>query len=185
MALNEQELKTLMEARLTGYVEKARDLFIFLTTTGMRYSDSQLFDSSWITPEHILEFKQLKTGGKAMPPLYGTAMKILVKYDGRPPQITNQKLNDHLKDLFKELKLNRQIRTHIVRRKQVYTEAKPLCDIISSHAARRTFISLCLQKGMPLIDVMKMSGHSDFRSMKPYIQVTRKHLRDVADRWEI
>jgi hypothetical protein len=38
---------------------------------------------------------------------------------------------------------------------------------------------------MPLIDVMKMSGHSDYRNMKPYIRVTRKHLRDIADKWEI
>jgi hypothetical protein len=38
---------------------------------------------------------------------------------------------------------------------------------------------------MPLQDVMKMSGHSDYKSMKPYIKVTRQHLRTVADKWEI
>jgi hypothetical protein len=51
--------------------------------------------------------------------------------------------------------------------------------------ARSTFITLDFDKGMPLQDVMKMSGHSDYKSMKPYIRVTLKHLRMVADKWEI
>lgn len=28
-------------------------------------------------------------------------------------------------------------------------------------------------------------GHSDFKSMKPYMRITRKDIRVVADRWEI
>jgi len=67
----------------------------------------------------------------------------------------------------------------------VYETVSPLSTVISSHTARRTFITLCLQKGMPLQDVMKMSGQSDYKSMKPYINITRKHLRAVADKWEI
>lgn len=185
IALNDDELSKLIEADLTGYLDTTRDLFVFCSTTGMRYSDSQAFNSSWVTQEQILEFKQVKTGGKAMPPLYEVARRILDKYNGSLPKISNQKFNKFIKILFVELALNRPVNTHIVRGKVVYSDVKPLSLVITSHAARRTFISLCLQKGMPLIDVMKMSGHSDFRSMKPYIQVTRKHLRDVADKWDI
>jgi site-specific recombinase XerD len=67
----------------------------------------------------------------------------------------------------------------------VNTQVSTLCSIISSHTARRTFISLCLSKGMPIQDVMKISGHSDFKSMKPYMRITRKDIRAVADRWDI
>lgn len=81
--------------------------------------------------------------------------------------------------------MTRPIATHIVRGKVVYRSVAPLCDIISSHTSRRTFITLCLQKGMPLQDVMRMSGHSDFKSMKPYMRVTLKHIRSVADKWNI
>jgi integrase len=185
VALNETELRQLIEADLGGHLDKTRDLFLFLTLTGMRFSDSQLFNPSWVTEERILEFTQHKTGGKAMPPVYDLTRRILDKYDGVPPKVSNQKFNDYLKDLFAELKMYRPIKTQIVRGKVVYNEVKPLSAIINSHTARRTFISLCLQKEMPLIDVMKMSGHSDYRSMKPYIRVTRKHLRDIADKWEI
>ena len=61
VALKEGELKTLIMAELDGYLDRTRDLFIFLATTGMRFSDSQRFDPSWITPEEILKFNQLKT----------------------------------------------------------------------------------------------------------------------------
>jgi hypothetical protein len=37
----------------------------------------------------------------------------------------------------------------------------------------------------PNQDVMKMSGHSDYNNMKPYIRITWKDIRAVADRWEI
>jgi len=96
-----------------------------------------------------------------------------------------QKFNDYLKDLFAELKMDRPIKTQIVRGKVVFNDVKPLSAVINSHTARRTFIALCLQKEMTLIHVMKMSGHSDYRSMKPYIRVARKHLRDIANKWKI
>ncbi len=59
----------------------------------MRFSDSQLFNPSWVTEERILEFTQHKTGGKAMPPVYDLTRRILDKYDGVPPKVSNQKFN--------------------------------------------------------------------------------------------
>jgi integrase len=183
VALSDGELKYLIDADLGGYLEKTRDLFVFLATTGMRFSDSQLFNPTWVTEEQILEFNQHKTGGKAYPPLYEVSRRILSKYNGIPPQISNQKFNDYLKVLFEELKFSRSITSNIVRNKVVFTSVAPLSEVISSHTARRTFISLCLSHGIPIQDVMKMSGHADYKSMRPYIRVTRQHLRTVADRW--
>ena len=185
IALTEAELKYLIDAELGGWLETTRDLFVFLATTGMRFSDSQLFHPHWVTEEKILEFTQLKTGGKAYPPLYEASRRVLMRYNGIPPQISNQKFNDHLKELFKELKMNRPVTIQTVSGRVVCREIFPLYSVISSHTARRTFITMCLMKGMPIQDVMKMSGHSDYKSMKPYIRVTREHLRTVADKWEI
>jgi len=185
IALTEEELNTVIVAELSGCMEKTKDLFVFLATTGMRFSDSQLFNPSWVTPEKILEFTQLKTGGRANPPLYETSRKVLTKYNGVPPQISNQKFNNNLKQLFKELKIDRTVTVKTLKGRNVTAKICPLYEVISSHTGRRTFITLCLEKGMPIQDVMKMSGHSDYKSMKPYIRVTREHLRTVADKWEI
>ena len=184
VALTEEELRKLINSDLTGYLEKTRDLFVFLATTGMRFSDSQLFDPTWITPEKVLEFNQLKTGGKAYPPLYEASKHVLTRWNGTS-RISNAKFNKYLKELFKELGLDRQIVRNIIKGKVVSRSVFPLFSVISSHTARRTFITLCLQKGMPIQDVMKRSGHSDYKSMRPYIRVTLKHLRSVADKWEI
>ncbi len=185
LSLTEEELKILMEAKLTGYLCKTRDLFVFMATTGMRHCDSQLYDQSWETPEQVLEFIQLKTGGKAYPPLYSITKSILERYGSRPPKITNQKFNEYLKLLFRELNFDRRVVIQAVRGKQVFRTSKYLYEVISSHAARKTFITICLQKGMPIQDVMKMSGHSDFKSMKPYMRITRTDIRTVADKWVI
>jgi site-specific recombinase XerD len=185
LTLTEEELSKLIGANLTGYLRKTRDLFIFMATTGMRHCDSQLYDQSWETPEQVLEFIQLKTGGKAYPPLYNVAKSILERYGGKPPKITNQKLNAFLKILFRRLKFDRRVIIQTVSGKQVFRTSKPLYEVISSHAARKTFITICLQKGMPIQDVMKMSGHSDFKSMKPYMRITRKDIRAVANKWDI
>lgn len=82
VALSEAELKILIVADLCGYLAKTRDLFAFLSTTGMRYSDSQLFDPSWITKEGVLKFNQLKTGGRAYPPLCDVSERILKRNKG-------------------------------------------------------------------------------------------------------
>lgn len=185
LTVTESELNMLINAELKGYRRKTRDLFVFMATTGMRHCDSQLYERSWETPEEVLEFIQLKTGGKAYPPLYGVAKTILNRYGGIPPKITNQKFNAFLKTLFKELNLDRMVVIQTVRGKQVFRISKPLYEVISSHTARRTFITICLQKGMPIQDVMKMSGHSDFNSMKPYMRIARRDIRKVADKWDI
>lgn len=185
VALKEEELNTLIEAELHGYLDRTRDLFVFLATTGMRFSDSQRFDPSWVTPEKVLEFNQLKTGGKAMPPLYEASRLVLEKWGGIPPKIRNAKFNKQLKELFQLLKLDRPIVSNIVKGKIVHRSVIPLHSIITSHDARRTFITLCLQKGMPIQDVMRMSGHRDYKSMKPYMRVSLKHLRSEADKWDI
>ena len=185
VALKEGELTTLIMADLDGYLDRARDLFVFLSTTGMRFSDSQRFDPTWITPERILEFNQLKTGGKAMPPLYEVGRRVLDKWGGVPPKISNAKFNKQLKELFRILNLDRPVVLNIVKGRVVHRSVSPLYSVITSHDARRTFITLCLQKGIPIQDVMRMSGHSDYKSMKPYMRVSLKHLRTEADKWDI
>ena len=143
------------------------------------------FEPSWIMPEQVLEFNQLKTGGKAMPPLYEATRQVLSKWNGIPPKISNAKFNKHLKVFFQVLNLDRPIVTNVVKGKVVHRSVSPLYSVITSHDARRTFITLCLQKGMPIQDVIRMSGHSDYKGMKPYMRVSLKHLRSEADKWDI
>jgi len=47
-----------------------------------------------------------------------------------------------------------------------------------THAGRRSFICFALATGIPPQVVMKWTGHSDYKSMKPYIDIA---LRTKAD----
>jgi site-specific recombinase XerD len=174
ISLTEPELKNLIDADLGGYLEKTRDLFLFLATTGMRYSDSQLFNPHCVTDKDVLKFQQFNTGGLPHPPLFEVSRRVLMKWGGVPPQISNQKFNVYLKELFDELKLNRPVTTHIVKNNEVFHSVTPLSAIICSQIARSTFISNCLEKGIQVQYVMLMTGHNDYKCFKPYLGINRE-----------
>ena len=43
--------------------------------------------------------------------------------------------------------------------------------LLGTHAGRRTFICNTLALGIPPQVVMKWTGHSDYKAMKPYIDI--------------
>ena len=57
-----------------------------------------------------------------------------------------------------------------------------------THAGRRTFICLALSSGIPPQLVLKWTGHSDYKSMKPYIDIATRTKSDamakIAASWE-
>ena len=48
---------------------------------------------------------------------------------------------------------------------------KPKYELVGIHCGRRTFICTALSKGIPPSVVMKWTGHSDYKAMKPYIDI--------------
>ena len=51
---------------------------------------------------------------------------------------------------------------------------KPKYELIGTHAGRRTFICFALSSGISPQVVMKWTGHSDYKAMKPYIDIAEK-----------
>lgn len=50
-------------------------------------------------------------------------------------------------------------------------ETHPKWELLSTHAARRTFVCNAIMLGIPPSIVMKWTGHSDYRAMKPYLEI--------------
>ena len=48
---------------------------------------------------------------------------------------------------------------------------KPKHELVGTHTGRRTFICNALGMGISPQIVMKWTGHSDYKAMKPYIDV--------------
>lgn len=180
IALYENELMLLIETPFHGIKEKVKDLFVFMSLTGMRFSDVHRFSPAWVEQELII-YSAIKTKSKAYVPVTETVQGILEKYDGYPPKMSEQYFNRTLKDVLKDCGMTRPIIKRHRQGKEEIEEIMPLWEAVSSHTGRKTFISLMLARQIPIQDVMNMSGHQDYRSMKPYIMVSMQHMRKYKD----
>ncbi len=178
--LTKDELQKLSDFSIPdnkNYLERVRDVFFFLCFTGLRYSDVANLKKSDIKDDHI-EVTTIKTTDSLIIELNDHSRKILEKYkDFEPesyralPVITNQKMNDYLKELAELAEINEPVRRTYFKGNQRFDEILPKWAVLSTHAGRRTFICNALALGIPAQVVMKWTGHSDYKSMKPYIDI--------------
>lgn len=163
-----------------GAIAKTRDLFCFCAFTSLRYSDMAQVKRSDIAGD-IMYITTQKTNDRLPINLNSFAKAILDKYKDCKfpgnlalPVITNQKMNDYLKDLCELCEINEPVTSVFYRAGQRVEETKPKYELIGTHAGRRTFICFALSSGIPPQVVMKWTGHSDYSAMKPYIDIAEK-----------
>lgn len=60
-------------------------------------------------------------------------------------------------------------------------EVRPKYELLSMHCARRSFVVMALESGVPPNVVMKWTGHKDYNSMLPYIDISSKAKRSFMD----
>ena len=183
--LTENELLTLFELKLTNErLDRVRDVFCFQCFTGQRYSDVEKIDFSDIN-NGIWKFRAVKTGDVLEVPLNHYALSILAKYNDWKsplPIISNQKMNEYIKELCEIAKINTPVKvTKVVANKSV-EKIQPKFKLIGTHTARRTFISLSLKNGMKPDYIMKVVGHSDYRMMKRYLAIDNFEVRNEMDK---
>lgn len=173
---NEYE-KTVHEA---GALAKTRDLFCFCAFTSLRYSDMAKVRRNDIDGNMLYVTTQ-KTNDRLPIDLNSFALAILEKYKDQAfsgdlalPVISNQKMNKYLKDLCELCEIKEPITVVCYRAGQKVEETYPKWALIGTHAGRRTFICFALASGIPPQVVMKWTGHSDYKAMRPYIDIAEK-----------
>ena len=163
-----------LEKGMTDKLRTVRDNFCFACFTGLRYSDISILKPENIK-EDVLLIKTEKTRDFLQIPLNRFAKEILSHNGGILPKMaSNQKTNDYLKELGELAEINEVI--HIVKYRGVEKVEflKPKYKFICTHTARRTFVTLCLEKGMRPETVMSITGHRDYKTFKKYIKLTDK-----------
>ncbi len=181
--LTQEELTQVIEFDIPDdkkYLEKVRDVFIFQCFTGLRYSDVQNLKRTDIKNDCI-EVTILKTTDSLVIELNKHSKAILEKYKDEKfdnnialPVISNAKANEYLKDLMELAGIDEPIReTYYIGNKRI-DNVIPKHALISTHAGRRTFICTALSLGISPQVVMKWTGHSDYKAMKPYIDIADK-----------
>ena len=158
-------------------LERVRDVFLFQCFTGLRYSDVFNLRRSDIKGDHI-EVTTVKTSDSLIIELNNHSKAILDKYkdvafenDKVLPVITNQKMNDYLKELAEMAGIDEPVRQTYYKGNERIDDVTPKYALLGTHAGRRTFICNALALGIPPQVVMKWTGHSDYKAMKPYIDI--------------
>lgn len=159
------------------YLERVRDIFLFLCFSGLRYSDVANLKRSDIKDNHI-EVTTIKTADSLSIEFNSHTKAIIEKYKEVQfrsnrvlPIITNQKFNEYLKELGKLAEIDEPIRETYYKGNERIDAVMPKYALLGSHAGRRTFICNALALGIPPQVVMKWTGHSDYKAMKPYIDI--------------
>lgn len=169
LRLEESELKQLEKVDLSNSdrLNNARNLFLLLCFTGMRFGDLPKF-LEWATRdrkghENGFTYTQEKTGKLVTTPLLPVTLKIL---NNVPSLITNQKLNLYIKEVAKLAELNRAV-SHNGKNVSVF-------ETLSTHWGKRTFISIAADKGLSKEDVRAAVGNTSRTIDEHYLSLDRE-----------
>ena len=182
--LTEDELKLLELADLQGSEERARDLFLIGAYTGQRFSDYSMFEKADVRQGAIVK-KAKKTKITAFIPLHKKLKVLLDKYNWKLPKISSQKFNVRIQDICRKLEINDPIKKVSFMGNNRSEVIFPKWKIIGSHTARRTYITLMSERGMPDHQLMQIAGIKDVKTLKKYKKFNLNTLIETSNRlWD-
>lgn len=163
-------------------LERVRDIFVFACVTGMRFGELSLITKSNVTDSEILLKEDKDTNKVARNiPLTTISKFLLSKYDYKLPLIANQKQNKYIKDVFKELDYKHKIQKVTTKGKENIKEDLFFYDRISTHTARRTFITMMKRQGKSDKLIASITGHTDMKTLNQYYQVDTEQKKEAMD----
>jgi len=164
-------------------LKRVRDVFVFACVTGMRFGELKLITKNDILGNSFIlkEEKDSEKQSRSIP-LNDIAMSILRKYDYKLPLIANQKYNEYIKEVFKEAGYTHNVVKNTTRGKENIKEVIPFYDRISSHTARRTFITLMKKDKQSDKLIASISGHRDLKTLNQYYQVDDQDKEEAVNK---
>ena len=80
-------------------------------------------------------------------------------------------MNRDIKELCRLAGINEEIRVTTYKGNVRTDKIQPKWELVGTHTGRRNFIVNALSLGITPNIVMKWTGHSDYKAMKPYIDI--------------
>ncbi len=152
----------------------ARDRFLIGAFTAMRFSDYGDIDGLKSTDDFISKRTE-KTGTKVVIPMHHVIREILERRNNQLPRpITNQKLNDSLKELGRLAGINENVDITMTKGGMRVTETFKKWELITTHTARRSGCTNMYLAGIDAIAIMGFSGHRTVKSFMKYIRVKQE-----------
>jgi|GEM_PF-992729 len=180
--LTSEEVKLLETVELPREsLKRVRDLFLIGVYSGQRFSDYSVFEKADVQGDMIIKRAE-KTEKDSFVPLHTKLKKLLEQYEWKLPKISSQKFNPHIVEVCRIAGILTEVKTtnYIGNKKEVKYFEK--CDMVSSHTARRTFITLSAENNMPDHIIMKIVGISDPKTLIKYKKTSQQSVSDFANK---
>lgn len=167
------------------HLELAKDVFCFQCFTSLRYSDVKNLKKADIYDGYIT-ITTIKTDDPLKIELNKYSKAILEKYKDIEgiyalPVPVNQRMNKYIKEICKACEINEPICRTYYKGAERIDEIHPKYELIGTHCGRKTFICNALMLGIAPNIVMKWTGHRDYKSMKPYIDIADKAKEEAMN----
>jgi integrase len=174
-----------------------RDVFCFQCWTGQRYSDVAAIRKEDIKTNNdgqkVWDFFTIKTGDNIKVPIVEYADQILKKHQNNErilPVISLQRQNDNLKELGKLVSINTKgqnkiegfdSKTKVTEfhdgvRKEEYL---PFYEVLTTHVARKSYITNSLIIGVPERVVKEVSGHKSEQDFRRYVNLASSYKDEM------
>jgi integrase len=184
LTLTRAEVQRLNDLDLSARpaLDNARALFLIGVYTGLRFSDVAA-----LRPEHIqadrLRVTTQKTRLTVTVPVRPEAQPLLARVsEGTLRPLANQKLNGHLKELARLAEIDAPTERVRYAGGQRRTTTAPKYEFVTTHTARRTFVTLALEAGVRPEVVMRITGHKSLSAFRRYVNVTEDTMLDEFSR---
>lgn len=168
--------------------DRARDMFCFLAFTGQRHSDIYPLINANLDGEYLnFVVKKNKTVDHHVY-LTKQAKELINKYKDTIyfpiPRITSQKLNLKIQECCEDIGLTQEVVLTRYIGARAISQSFRKCDIITSHAGRKSFITNSLVLGVPERVVRSISNHKDEKSFRKYVNISEVHKQKELVRWD-
>jgi integrase len=182
--LTEKDIEKLLNKDFSKNILYAtiRDIFLVGYFTAQRFSDYSRISKDNIrtldSGGKVIDLIQQKTGERVIIPIRPELDKILKNYNYTLPKSFEQKVNENIKKIAKEAKINETVIIEKTRGGLKVKTPKNKADLIKTHTARRSGATNMYLAGIPTIDIMKLTGHKTEKEFLKYIKVTKEQTAD-------
>lgn len=175
--LSKEELKKLEELDLSDNLrlDRVRDMFLVGCYTGLRFSDlSQLRIENIQKGKRVIKVRTQKTDETVVIPIGSVVSRLIDKYEGHFPVISNDKMNEYLKELGQKAEFTDPVEIIYTKGGKREREVLHKWELITVHTARRSFATNAYLGSVPTISIMKITGHRTEKSFLQYIKISQE-----------
>lgn len=179
--LDEKELATIGKLKLNAREGLSRDWFILDCYTGLRVSDLVLLNKNNYSNGYITIANE-KTDEKVVIPTHPAVKKILAKYKGFPPAITDVEINRTIKKVAEKAGIKDKVLHTITKGGKRQDTYMHKWEMVSNHTARRSFITNLRKNGVADSIVMKLTGIRSAATLQRYDKLSADEAAKIASK---